>query len=53
LQKFNTRKKLEHFFKGLIYGKEKDMISAIRHDLYAKRFFNFMTKNVFIHRDES
>lgn len=53
LQKFNTRKKLEHFFKGLIYGKEKDMISAVRQDLYAQRFFNFMTKNVFIHRDES
>ena len=53
LQKFNTRKKLEHFFKGLIYGKEKDMISAVRHDLYGQRFFNFMTKNVFIHRDEN
>jgi hypothetical protein len=53
LQKFNTRKKLEHFFKGLIYGKEKDMISAVRHDLYGQRFLNFMTKNVFIHRDES
>ena len=53
LQKFNTKKKLEHFFKGLIYGKEKNMISAVRHELYAQRFFDFMTKNVFIHREES
>lgn len=53
LQKFNTKKKFEHFVKGLIYGKESNMISAVRHELYGERFFNFMTKNVFIHRDEN
>ena len=52
LQKYNMKKTIENFFKGLIYGKEKNMISAVEPDFYGDRFYNFMTKNVFVIGEE-
>ena len=46
------KKTIENFFKGLIYGNEKNMISAVEPDFYGDRFYNFMTKNVFVIGEE-
>ena len=48
LQKYNFKKKMEHCIKGIIYGKEKNMVSAVEPEYYGKRFNDFMIKNVFI-----
>ena len=48
LQKYNFRKKMETFFKGIYFGKEKDMISCVEPNYYGERFRNFMIKNVFV-----
>ena len=48
LQIFNCKKRLENFFKGIYYGKEKNMISAVESHYYGDRFFNFMAEKVFI-----
>ena len=48
LQKYNFKKKMEHFFKGLYYGKEKNMVSAVEPNYYGDRFEDFMKKKVFI-----
>ena len=46
LQEYNFRKKMEHCLKGIIYGKEKNMISAVEPQYYGTRFYDFMMKNV-------
>ena len=48
LQKYNFRKKMETFFKGIYFGKEKNMISCVEPNYYGERFRNFMIKNVFV-----
>ena len=48
LQKYNLKKKVEHCLKAIIYGKDKNMISAVEPTFYGIRFNEFMTKNVFI-----
>ena len=48
LQEYNFRKKMEHCLKGIIYGKEKNMISAVEPQYYGTRFYDFMMKNVFV-----
>ena len=48
LQMYNFRKRLETFWKGVFYGKEKNMISCVEPNYYGERFQDFMTKNVFI-----
>ena len=48
LQKYNFRKRLENCVKGIYFGKEKDMISAVDPGFYGERFQDFMTKNVFV-----
>lgn len=48
LQKYNFKKKMEHCMKGILYGKEKNMVSAVEPIYYAERFNDFMTKKVFI-----
>ena len=48
LQKYNLRKRLETFVKGITVGKEKNMISAVEPDYYGNRFKDFMIKNVFV-----
>ena len=48
LQKYNCRKRIETFIKGIYFGKEKDMISAVEPGFYGERFKNFMVKNVFV-----
>ena len=48
LQIYNFRKRIETFWKGLFYGKEKNMISAVEPNYYGERFQNFMTKYVFV-----
>ena len=48
LQKYNCRKRLENFVKGIYFGKEKNMISAVDPGYYGERFQDFMTKNVFV-----
>ena len=48
LQIYNFRKRIETFWKGVLYGKEKNMISAVEPNYYGERFQNFMTKNVFV-----
>ena len=48
LQKYNLRKRLETFIKGITVGKEKNMISAVEPDYYGNRFKDFMIKNVFV-----
>ena len=48
LQKYNFKKKMEHCIKGIVYGKEKNMVSAVEPEYYGKRFNDFMMKNVFI-----
>ena len=47
LQEYNFKKKMEHCLKGIIYGKEKNMISAVEPEYYGNRFYDFMMKNVF------
>ena len=34
--------------KGIMYGKEKNMVSAVEPIYYGKRFNDFMINNVFI-----
>ena len=48
LQKYNFKKKAEHFLKSIYNGKEKNMVSAVEPILYGDRFFEFMTKKVFV-----
>jgi hypothetical protein len=48
LQEYNFKKKMENCFKGLYYGKEKNMISAVEPNYYGERFKDFMGKKVFI-----
>ena len=48
LQKYNLRKRLENFLKGITLGKEKNTISAVEPDYYGNRFKDFMIKNVFV-----
>ena len=48
LQKYNFRKRLENFLKGIALGKEKNMISAVEPGYYGERFKDFMLKNVFV-----
>ena len=48
LQKYNFRKRLENCVKGIYFGKEKNMISAVDPGYYGERFQDFMTKNVFV-----
>jgi len=48
LQKYNFRKRLENCVKGIYFGKEKNMISAVDPEFYGERFQDFMTKNVFV-----
>ena len=48
LQMYNFRKRLETFWKGVFYGKEKNMISCVEPNYYGERFQDFMTKYVFI-----
>ena len=48
LQKYDIKKKMENLFKGIIYGKERNMISAVEPEYYAKRFYDFMEKYVFV-----
>ena len=39
---------MEHCMKGIINGKENNMISAVEPEYYGDRFKDFMMKNVFI-----
>ena len=48
LQKYNLKKKMEHCMKGIINGKENNMISAVEPEYYGNRFNEFMQKNVFV-----
>jgi hypothetical protein len=48
LQEYNFKKKMEHCLKGIIYGKEKNMVSAVEPEYYGKRFNDFMKNNVFV-----
>ena len=48
LQEYNFKKKMEHCLKGIIYGKEKNMVSAVEPEYYGKRFNEFMKNNVFV-----
>ena len=48
LQKYNLKKKMEHCMKGIINGKENNMISAVDPEYYGNRFNEFMQKNVFV-----
>ena len=48
LQKYNFKKKMEHCMKGIINGKENNMISAVEPEYYGNRFNDFMIKNVFV-----
>ena len=48
LQKYNFKKKMEHCMKGIINGKENNMISAVEPEYYGDRFNDFMMKNVFV-----
>ena len=48
LQKYNFKKKMEHCMKGIINGKENNMISAVEPEYYGDRFKDFMMKNVFV-----
>lgn len=48
LQKYNLKKKMEHCMKGIINGKENNMISAVEPEYYGNRFNEFMIKNVFV-----
>ena len=48
LQKYNNKKRIENFVKGIYYGKEKNMISCVDPGFYGERFQNFMLKNVFV-----
>ena len=52
LQKYNYKKKMEHCMKGIINGKENNMISAVEPEYYGSRFYEFMMKNVFIVGEE-
>ena len=48
LQKYNLKKKIENCIKGIVYGKEKNMISAVEPEYYGNRFNDFMIEKVFI-----
>ena len=48
LQKYNCKKKLENFLKGIYFGKEKNMISAVPPGFYGDRFQDFMSNKVFV-----
>ena len=48
LQKYNNKKRIETFFKGIYFGKEKNMISCVEPGFYGERFQDFMLKNVFV-----
>ena len=48
LQEYNLKKKMEHCMKGIINGKENNMISAVEPEYYGNRFNEFMIKNVFV-----
>lgn len=50
LQAFNVKKLFENKFKGLVYGKEKEFISAVDPVLYSDRMLNFMRDNLFTSR---
>ena len=45
---YNFRKKIETFLKGIYFGKEKNMISAVEPGYYGEWFKDFMLKNVFV-----
>ena len=52
LQKYNCRKSIENCFKGIYFGKEKNMISAVNPGFYGDRFQDFMIQNVFVFEPE-
>eukprot|EP00968_Pinguiococcus_pyrenoidosus_P011482 scaffold923_cov256-Pinguiococcus_pyrenoidosus.AAC.59 len=43
LQQYNTKKRAENFLKGFKYNRSQ--ISAVRPDLYAQRFRDFLAAN--------
>ncbi len=53
LQEYNSRKKLEHWFRKNIQSADETLISCVPSEFYAKRFLNFMKTNVFIDDSEA
>ena len=50
LQEYNWSKKVENTFKGLQFGRNKHLISAVPSLEYRDRFFNFMKDHVIINQ---
>jgi len=47
LQDWNINKMCEHYAKTLILRKNAEGVSAVEPQLYSKRFYEFMSENVF------
>ena len=46
LQKYNMKKRMENFGKGLINQGTREYISCVNPELYQRRFFNDISQNV-------
>ena len=51
LQKYNTKKKTEHFFKG--FSNDRSQISAVNANDYADRFMDFIFDAIVLDEEES
>lgn len=47
LQDWNINKMCEHYAKTIILRKDAEGVSAVEPQLYSKRFYDFMSENVF------